>query len=213
MTLRRAVGLAALFSGTALLLNLIVRVALPVGLIGTAGVLGGVLLVRLFRSDPEARQLEWNVAKAGLLTGLVATFAYDVARWGLSLLDPSPFQPFETLKVFGALLLGDAASVSARLIAGAILHLVNGTCFGMAYAALFGRQGRRSVSSAAVTGISWGLFLETFQLTLYPDWLRIIAIREFIVISALSHVVFGANIGLLSRRLLRRWVYDPYLID
>ena len=213
MTLRRAVGLAALFSGTALLLNLIVRVALPIGLVGTAAVLGGVLLVRVVRSDPETRQLEWKVARAGLIAGLVATLAYDVARWGLSILDPSTFQPFEALKVFGALLLGDAASVNARLIAGSILHIVNGTCFGLAFAALFGRQGRISVSSAAVTGVSWGLFLETFQLTLYPDWLRIVAIREFMVISAFSHVVFGATIGLLSRRLLRRWVYDPYRID
>lgn len=213
MTLRRAVGMVALFSGVALLLNLILHVALPIGLLTTGVVLGAVLLVLLRRSHQDEKEHELQIVKAGLIAGLVATIAYDVARYVLSQLDPSPFQPFETLKVFGALLLGDAASASVRLLAGSTLHLVNGVCFGVAYAAFFGREGRISASSAAVTGTSWALFLETFQLTLYPNWLRIVAIREFMVISAVSHVVFGVVLGFVVRRLLRLWVYDPYRID
>ena len=52
----------------------------------------------------------------------------------------------------------------------------------------------------------WGLFLETFQLTLYPGWLDIRTYSEFATISALSHVVYGATLGLLARAILPRLV-------
>ena len=44
-----------------------------------------------------------------------------------------------------------------------------------------------------------GLFLEAFQLTLYPDWLGIRFVDEFVRISALSHIAYGASLGLIAR--------------
>ena len=49
------------------------------------------------------------------------------------------------------------------------------------------------------TGALWGLFLEAFQLTLYPDWLGIRFVDEFVRISALSHLAYGASLGLIAR--------------
>jgi hypothetical protein len=203
---RAALGGAALFSGIALLVNILLSVSLPLGLLATATVLGAILTFSLVRADTRDRQHQIRVAWAGVVAGLVATLAYDAARTLLSQLDPSPFNPFEAIRIFGLLLLGDGARTSHLMLAGTGLHLVNGICFGLAYVALFGHEGDRSASSAVVTGISWGLFLELFQLTLYPNWLRVTAMAEFATISAFSHVVFGTVLGLAGRALLRRWL-------
>jgi hypothetical protein len=61
------------------------------------------------------------------------------------------------------------------------------------YCVLFGRRG-------VPGGIAWGVFLEAFQLTLFPGWLDIRAYREFVQISALSHIVYGATLGFLCKR-------------
>lgn len=207
-----ATGIAALFSGIALLANIVLGLSLPIGLLSAAVVLGGVLALTMVRVDPVDRRHTWGVARAGMLAGLGGTVAYDVTRAVLGQFDPSPFDPFGAIRIFGTLLLGVNAPEALIMAAGYLLHFVNGTSFGLAYAALFGRDGRLSASSAVVTGISWGLFLELFQATLYPDWLHLTALREFLLISSLGHVAFGLSLGLLARRLLRRWAFDPYLI-
>lgn len=207
-----AIGLSALFSGTALLANITLGLSLPVGLLSAAVVLGTVLALTALRADRIDRVHSWAVARAGLAAGLGATIVYDITRAVLGQLDPSPFDPFGAIRIFGTLLVGSAASDLLIMTSGIALHFVNGTCFGLSYAALFGRDGQRSTSSALVTGITWGLFLELFQTTLYPEWLRIAALNEFLLISALSHVAFGLSLGLLSRRYLRIWAHDPYLI-
>jgi hypothetical protein len=201
---RAALGGAALFGGIALLANILLSVSLPLGLLATASVLGAVLTVSMVKADARDRHHQLRVAGAGVAAGLVATLAYDAARALLSQLDPSPFNPFEAIRIFGLLLLGEGATTTHLMVAGTGLHLVNGICFGLAYVALFGQEGNRSASSAIVTGISWGLFLELFQLTLYPNWLRVTALAEFATISAFSHAVFGAVLGLSGRALLRR---------
>lgn len=205
-------GVAALFSGTALLANIVVGFSLPIGLLSAAIVLGAVLALTITKANPAERRHSASVARAGILTGLGATVVYDLTRAVLGQLDPSAFDPFGAIRMFGTLLVGPTAPVAMIMTSGIALHIVNGMCFGLSYAALFGRDGQRTTSSAVVTGVSWGLFLELFQATLYPEWLRIAALSEFLLISALSHVAFGLSLGLLSRRYLRKWAFDPYWI-
>jgi hypothetical protein len=205
-------GLAALFSGIALLANILLEVSLVAGLLAAGGALGAGLLVAYLRADQDDRRFLLGVARAGLGSGIAGTLVYDVVRAGLGRLDPSPFDPFGAIRVFGALLVGEGASPAYIMGAGLALHFVNGSCFGLSYAALFGRDGQQSACSAAVTGVSWGLFLELFQATLYPAWLRISALSEFLLISSLGHVAFGLSLGLMARRLLHRWAFDPYRI-
>jgi Na+(H+)/acetate symporter ActP len=133
----------------------------------------------------------------GFAVGVVATLAYDVTKAFLSQLDPSPFDPFETTRVFGRILIGSDAPMAAITVVGWAFHLANGTTFAIAFACLFARGGRIGRLRGVATGIGWGLFLETFQLALYPGWLSIGFIDEFRRISFLSHIVFGTILGLL----------------
>ena len=148
-------------------------------------------------SAPAARAGLTAFLVVGLGAGIVATLAYDVSKAILSQLDPSPFNPFETMKVFGRLLLGESASPDAIQVAGWIFHLSNGWTFAIAYTLLVARAGGVSRRRGILTGIAWGLFLEVFQLTLYPGWLNVRFPDEFRQISFFGHVVFGAVLGIL----------------
>ena len=122
---------------------------------------------------------------------------------------PTAYDPFHVISIFGTLILGSDVDPALIMAAGTAFHLVNGTSFGVAYLFLFARDGRITLRRALLTGIGWGLFLETFQITLYPGWLDIRLYQEFAAISALSHVVYGATLGLLARWLLRRVFAEP----
>jgi hypothetical protein len=75
--------------------------------------------------------------------------------------------------------------------------------FGVAYVFLFARDGAISAGRALGTGVAWGIFLELFQLTLYPGWLDIRTYEEFVTISALGHIVYGATLGTIALTLFR----------
>ena len=197
--LRLAVGAGALFSGAALLGNIIMGVPLPVTLATMALVVIVGTTFLAWRSTPARRRRMLRTAAIGMAAGILATLIYDAAKFALSQLDPTPYNPFEATRIFGQLLLGETAAPGLVVVAGTAFHLLNGTMFGLAYTALFAREGRSSVVYAALTGAVWGLFLEAFQLTLYPDWLGIRFVDEFVRISALSHLAYGASLGLIAR--------------
>jgi hypothetical protein len=193
----------AMFSGAALLLYILAGISLRISL--TAGlivVLTGLSLT-LRRSAPAERRLITRGLGAGATAGVLATMAYDLSKAGLSVVDPSPFNPFHVIHVFGELLVGRGASETAVVATGAGFHLLNGTMFGVAYTFMFARDGAISLRRGVTTGIGWGIFLELFQLTLYPGWLDIRTYGEFATISALGHVVYGATLGTVVRSLLR----------
>lgn len=202
----RILGLACLFSGVALLGVILARLSLPL----TLGLTTCVFLVTLaavwFLAGPGRRGRLGRLILAGIVTGIVATLVYDITRFVLSQLDPSPYNPFELLRIFGSLLLGDSVSAETQRVAGTAFHLLNGWMFGLSYVLLFGRGGDTTRRWALVTGVGWGLFLETFQIVLYPSWLQIQFVSEFATISAFSHVFFGLTLGVVGRVLLRRWV-------
>jgi hypothetical protein len=202
----RVLGIACLFSGVALLGVILARLSLPL----TLGLTSCMFLLTLagvwLLAGPDRRGRLGRMLLAGIVTGIVATIVYDITRYVLSQLDPSPYNPFELLRIFGALLLGDNVPADTQRIAGTAFHLLNGTMFGLSYVLLFGRGGDTTRRWAVVTGVAWGLFLETFQIVLYPSWLQIQFVSEFATISAFSHVFFGLTLGVAGRVLLRRWV-------
>jgi len=189
----RVWAFAGLFSGVALVAHIVSGVSLRLALGLTAGVM--VLSVGSLwqRTSPPERRRLVRVVRVGLLSGILATIAYDAARYALSILDSSPYNPFEAIRLFGVLLAGESAAAPLVYASGTTFHLVNGMSFGVVYCVLFGRRG-------VPGGIIWGVFLEVFQLTLYPGWLDIRAYREFAQISALSHIVYGATLGFLCKR-------------
>jgi hypothetical protein len=187
----------ALFSGAALLTHIVWRVSLPLALAAAVLVLvfSGATLWR--RAAPTQRAMLARLVKVGAASGLLATISYDAAKYALSQLDASPYNPFEAVRIFGTLLVGQPASEAAIYAAGAAFHLLNGVSFGVAYCFLFRRQG-------VIAGMAWGLFLEMFQLTLYPGWLNIRLYAEFAQISAISHVVYGLVLGKACQLALAR---------
>lgn len=201
-----AVGVVMLFSGAALLAHILWAVALPLALAFTAALL--VLTVwRVWRRAPAAERRSLAArALIGLGVGLVGTVAYDVSRSLLAQLDPSPYNPFEAIRVFGLLLAGTTAPPATVMAAGIGFHLLNGTAFGIAYCFLFGRRG-------LLTGVAWGLFLELFQITLYPGWLDIRAYQEFAMISAAGHLIYGAVLGYGCREALLRVEGKPLALE
>jgi hypothetical protein len=188
----------------ALLLNILGGISLPLALAVMTALLLIVLAAVLRVSSPESRSWMLRTVATGIGIGLSATLIYDLTKTLLSQLDPSPFDPFHVISIFGALIVGKDADPVLISAAGTAFHLVNGTSFGVAYLFLFARDGRTTLRRALLTGVGWGLFLETFQLTLYPGWLDIRLYQEFATISALSHVVYGATLGILGRSVLRR---------
>ena len=194
---RIVIGGAGLFSGAALLMHIFRGGSLRASLALTSGAAFVGAAAAWRRTPLAARPALRRTALVGSGVGVVATVAYDASKAVLSRLDPSPYNPFEVLRVFGALLAGPAASPAARLAWGAAFHALNGTCFGIAFCILLGRRG-------AVAGVAWGLGLEICQLTLYPGWLDIRFYREFAMISSLGHVVYGLVLGIGARRFLPR---------
>jgi hypothetical protein len=195
--LLRATGLSVLFSGVALLTHILAQVSLRLALAVAAIVPVAILATNWRTLLPWQRALLAHRLKTGILAGLFATGAYDLTKFVLSQVESSPYNPFELIRIFGVLLLGAGAAVPAVYLAGAGFHVMNGVCFAVAYWLLFGRYGVKAA-------ILWGLFLEMFQLTLYPGWLHIKFYKEFLQISAASHLAYGTALGFGCRWLDKR---------
>jgi hypothetical protein len=189
----KLLGVAALSSGAALVTHILTAVSLTTAVAFAGALMVATVAFHWRRAGPYARRWLRRRLAVGVLAGAVATAAYDGAKFILSRLDPSPYNPFEVVRVFGALLAGPAAPKVLAFAVGFAFHAYNGISFAVAYCLLFGRRGVWS-------GIMWGLFLESFQLVLYPDWLQVRYYREFAQISALSHIIYGMTLALCCRR-------------
>jgi hypothetical protein len=44
--------------------------------------------------------------------------------------------------------------------------------------------------------------LEVIMVSLYPGWLNLAAIDEFVSVSVVGHAVYGATLGILARRFV-----------
>lgn len=75
-------------------------------------------------------------------------------------------------------------------------RVCNGVGFGVAYVILFRRPG-------PLTGMVWGVCLELCMAFLYPSWLRITQLNEFLGVSAFGHVIYGAVLGVVARQMLK----------
>jgi hypothetical protein len=203
LQMRGPLGIAALFSGVALLLNILGGIDLRLGFIATTVTMVASAALVLGRASTAERAALRQSVLIGTASGIVSTVAYDLAKYALGMLDPSPFDPFHAIVVFGEYLAGPTAGTGPILAAGWAFHVLNGTAFGVAYTLLLGMTAATPRRTALITGLGWGLFLEAFQITLYPGWLDIRAYQEFVVISASAHLVYGATLGTLARGLFR----------
>lgn len=201
---RPALGFFALFSGVALLLNILLTLDLRLGLATLGLGVVAAFAVMLRRAGHDERRSIIRSLGYGAAAGVLATLAYDLVRVALSEVDPSPYKPFEAITRFGQLLLATGSRDAGVVLAGALYHSLNGATFGVAFMLLFARDGRIGLPRAVILGSAWGIFLELFQLSLYPNWLGIRYLNEFVTISASGHLAYGATLAVVGRGLLRR---------
>ena len=149
-----------------------------------------------------ARGTDW---KAGIFAGLIAAIASDVVMTaGVVLQGDSPWLPSHLLAamVLGANALPPPSNFDAGLVAiASLIHFMLAVGYGLIGAWLFDRLSYRT---AAVAGAIYGvaLYLVNYDLIaplLFP-WLS--ALRG--IVGIVTHLVFGAVMGLAIVRLRRR---------
>ena len=198
------VGLAAGFSGLAVIATIVTGVGLALTEAALVLIPLGATILVVRQTPPDILHDVWRVARAGFLAGLGATLVYDVARTVLSIADPSPYNPFEAIRRFGLGIFPGDTPTALVFAAGFTIHFLNGSSFGVIYAMFAGRHAR-TLRGALIGGVAWGLTLEFIQSILYPGWLNITTVLgEFLIISGLGHIAYGATLGAGVRHLLFR---------
>ncbi len=192
---------ACLATGVALLVHAVsgVSLLLAVALAVCVAVLLATLVLRKLLSSERAGLAA--VIRAGAVAGLAATLAYDVSRFVLIELTGIRFWPFDIFGVFGRALLGAGQTGWWVQALGVGYHLANGVGFALSYALLFGRRGLWA-------GIAWALCLEALMVSVYPGWLGLAALDEFLQVSIFGHLVYGGVLGSLTRYSLLRGERD-----
>lgn len=167
---------------------------LAVMCVALVGATGWLLVAR--RSPAAASELG-RLARQGAAAGALATAAYDAARFGLIAVVQMSLSPFYVWQLFGRLFIGDDASGASAYLAGALFHLGNGMGLGAAYRLLVSRP-------TVLSGVVWAFALELAMALLYPRWLRMDALGEFLQVSVLGHAVYGVVLALGCRRASAR---------
>jgi len=195
--LRRMVLLIGLplAGGAGLVVHILADVSMPLAIVALAALGATVWLGVLSTASPLGRRLVYRRVGIGAIAGLVGTFAYDAARYGTVALFSFSFKPFHVLTVFGELFVGPRHPAATIFLVGLLYHLSNGTFFGVAYTLVFRRP-------RWWTGALWGIVLELCMATLYPSWLRMQQVGEFLQVSAIGHVVYGSVLGIVAGGLL-----------
>jgi hypothetical protein len=199
LLLRVLLGAVSAASGAALLVYFLAGVPLLAGLSATVGVAVGAWAVLWRYLSSPARVMIARRARVGLIAGAVATVGYDLSRFLLVEATGSTVGPFEAWPIFGELLGAGPRTTTVALAVGLTYHGVNGLGFAVAYTIVLGERG-------VVAGIAWALVLETLMVTFYPGWLGLKALDEFLSVTILGHIVYGALLGGLASVMIRR---DP----
>lgn len=190
---------AALFLSTGA--SLIVYIASGISLLATTFVIltcafvGGILIWR--RSSMDKRLDLKNRVQAGLIAGIISTGLYDAFRFLLIKITGIMFWPFDIFNVFGRALVGTNQVGFWVTVVGFTFHYANGIGFAIAYSIAFGTRG-------IWMGILWGMILELMMVTVYPGWLGLKALNEFLSVSVFGHFIYGITLGYLAKKLISK---------
>ncbi|XEC94347.1 hypothetical protein AB6A23_24015 [Paenibacillus tarimensis] len=175
------------FSGISMLYTLI-------GVLILAITIGSLIWRRL----PAGKRGEMRrLIGYGTIAGFLATCLYDLSRFILIRVTGIQFWPFDIFGIFGKALVGEHTTGLWVSVLGVLFHLANGTGFGIAYTVAFGRKGIWG-------GVVWALILELAMVSVYPGWLGLKALDEFLSVSMVGHFVYGIVLGYIARRLILR---------
>jgi hypothetical protein len=139
-----------------------------------------------------------NCMAVGLIGGFVATLAYDGVRYVMQHSSLFQYNGFISIYIFGSWITGQSVDSRAAAVAGWLYHFWNGISFGILYALIFGRR-------HWLYGMGYGMFMEACMLGLFPFFLKVTNRVDFITLSMIGHMVYGAVLGLIAQRYARNW--------
>jgi hypothetical protein len=194
--LRISVVACALVSLAALVLHVFHLLPMPFFL----EVFGVPSLLAIYGLAAYARkinaQLLTNGLAVGIWAGLVATVVYDGVRYLVEHAHPFGYSGFVPILMYGSWITTRPESTLAAHIAGWLYHYWNGATFGVIYALTFGKR-------AWGWGVGYGIIMECCMLGLFPFFLRVTNKIDFILISMIGHLAYGATLGVLAQRYLK----------
>jgi hypothetical protein len=185
---RLLISVPFLSTGGALAVFILTGVSLQVGMIVAAVLVTGAVVLARTRLPEPSRRLVRSQAVRGIAAGLLATAAYDLCRFTVVSLTDIAYWPFDVFSRFGRLLVGEAAPAGVAVAVGTGYHYLNGVGFAIAYMLLVRRPG-------ILTGLAWAAMLEIFMVSLYPGWLGLRALGEFLSVSIAGHAAYGVVLG------------------
>jgi len=159
-------------------------------------------LLLIFLLVVWARRIEAEVflngLAVGLAGGLAGTLLYDSVRLLLRESRLFNYDGFKAIYIFGMWISGQPVDSAAAAVAGWIYHFWNGLSFGVFYTLTFGRR-------HWLYGVGYGLVMELFMLGLFPMFLRISDRFDFIALSLIGHMFYGAGLGLVAQKYAKNW--------
>ncbi|HZD11703.1 MAG TPA: hypothetical protein VE553_10210, partial [Candidatus Binatia bacterium] len=171
ITGRQRLLFGALFLSTGA--ALVIYVISGISLLATAGLvlaLAAVLAALVWRrADAGSQRLMRSLLLVGVISGVLATSAYDLSRFLLIEITGIAIWPFDIFNVFGQALVGAGFSGPWVRLAGLLYHFANGIGFALAFTIVAGKRG---VSA----GILWAMVLELLMVSIYPGWLDLKAL-------------------------------------
>lgn len=192
----RLVAVLFLATGASLLVHILAGISLGLALLVALVIVVAAGVVLWMQLPPASRAELRRRIGVGAGAGVVGTLAYDGVRWVLVTVLHWTFWPFDVYPIFGQAIGGTGLTGTQALVLGTLYHYTNGVMFAIAYTILFGTVGWWA-------GILWALGLEALMLSVYPGWLHPKAFGEFVSVSMLGHVAYGAVIGSLGYWWLR----------
>ena len=134
----------------------------------------------------------------GVWGGIAGTIAYDFVRFILQQTHIFHYDGFAAILIFGSWITGKPTTTWQAGIAGWVYHYWNGISFGIFYLLLAGKR-------RWWYGVGYGLVMELCMLGLFPTFIRITNQIDFIVLSLIGHVGYGAALGVIGERYGLSW--------
>jgi hypothetical protein len=194
---RFALAALAMSSAAAVAVYIVARISLVAAVVVLVVPAGAAWWWTWQRLPAPSRAELVRRCRAGVVAGIAATAAYNLARWALVEVFSLSVDPWLTIRLFGRLLVGDDRPASLTLPVGIAFHVVNGIGLAVGFAVLFGGRTWRA-------GVAYAVVLEVVMVALYPSWLDIRKMDEFVTVTFLAHVAYGATLAEVSRHLLAR---------
>ncbi|NII29530.1 hypothetical protein HB364_30905 [Pseudoflavitalea sp. X16] len=200
MSQQTVILLGSLFlsTGFALLVYILSGISFPATLCTVLAVAGTVFALVWRKSKQTGKQdyIKKHLF-CGLISGLIATGLYDGCRFLLIKLTGIQFWPFDIFTVFGQSVLQSDSRGIGIVITGVLYHFANGIGFAIAYTLLWGKKGIGA-------GLAFAFALELLMVSVYPGWLHLKALDEFLQVSVFGHIVYGISLGFTAKYLLTK---------